>query len=159
MTPSYLSRRVIVDRFSLLNHLIWQIQQLPLHYQEIFFADSRNVHTAEACLRRALEALFDLGRHILSMGFGLPAASYRDIATHLAEREALDEGEEKLFVQMAGYRNRLTYVFHEVISAELFRVCVEDLEDLATIRSALQRWIRDNPHRIDNPLTDADGQA
>ena len=159
MTPSYLSRRVVVDRFSLLNHMIRQIQQLPLHNEEIFFADSRNVHTAESCLRRALEALFDLGRHILSKGFGLPAASYRDIATHLAEREVLVEGEEKLFVQMAGYRNRLTHVYHEVNSAELYRVCVEDLEDLATIRSAFQRWIRDNPHRIDNPLTDADGQA
>ena len=66
MTPGYLSRRVVVDRFSLLNHMIRQIQQLPLHNEEIFFADSRNVHTADSCLRRALEALFDLGFHILS---------------------------------------------------------------------------------------------
>ena len=158
MTPTYLSRRVIVERLSLLNYLIGQIERLPLHDEDAFFADSRNVHTAESCLRRALEALFDIGRHILGKAYGVPAGSYRDIATQLAEKELLDKGEEKIFVQMAGYRNRLTHVYHEVSPAELYRVCGEDLEDLATIRSAFQRWIRDNPHRIDNPLTDADGQ-
>lgn len=84
MTPTYFSRRVIVERLSLLNHMIGQIQRLPLHDEGAFFSDSRNVHTAESCLRRALE-------------------------------------------------------------------------DLASIRSAFQRWIRDNSHKIDNPLTDADG--
>lgn len=159
MTPSYLSRRVIVERLSLLNHLIGQIERLPLDDEDAFFADSRNVHTAESCLRRALEALFDIGRHILGKAYGVPAGSYRDIATLLAEKEVIDKGEEGIFVQMAGYRNRLTHVYHEVSSVELFRVCVEDLGDLASIRSAFQRWIRDNPHRIDNPLSDADGQA
>lgn len=158
MTPTYLSRRVIVERLFLLNQLIGQIERLPLHDEDAFFADSRNIHTAESCLRRALEALFDIGRHILGKGYGVPAGSYRDIATLLAEKEVLDKGEEKIFVQMAGYRNQLTLVYHEVSSAELFQVCVEDLGDLASIRSAFQRWIRDNPHRIDNPLTDADRQ-
>ena len=158
MTPTYISRRVVVERLSLLNHLIGEIERLPLHDEDAFFADSRNVHTAESCLRRALEALFDIGRHILGKGYGVPAGSYRDIATLLAHKEVLDRGEEKLFAQMAGYRKRMVHVYHEVSSAELFRVCVEDLGDLTFIRSAFQRWIRDNPHRIDNPLTDADGQ-
>ncbi len=131
---------------------------MPLHDEDAFFADSRNVHTAESCLRRALEALFDIGRHILGKGYGVPVGSYRNIATQLAEKEVLNKGEEKIFVQMAGYRNRLTHVYHEVSSAELFQVCVEDLGDLASICSAYQRWIRYNPHRIDNPLTDTDGQ-
>ena len=158
MTPTYLSRRVIVERLSLLDGMFSQIQRLPLHDEESFFADSRNVHTAESCLRRALEALFDVGRHILSKAYGIPAATYRDVAILLAEREVLDEGEEKIFVQMAGYRNRLIHFYHEVSPAELYRVCVEDLGDLASIRSAFQRWIRANPHKIDHPLTDANGQ-
>jgi uncharacterized protein YutE (UPF0331/DUF86 family) len=157
VTPDSLSRRVIVERLAVLDHMIRQIQRLPLHDEDSFFADSRNVHTAESCLRRALESLFDIGRHILAKGLGIPAGAYRDVARQLAEQEVLNEGEEKILLQMAGYRNRLTHLYHEVSAAELHQVCVEDLADLASIRSAFQRWIRANPHKIDQPLTDTDG--
>ena len=157
MTPDSLSRRVIVERLAVLDRMVRQIQRLPLLDEDSFFADSRNVHTAESCLRRALESLFDIGRHILAKGLGIPAGAYRDVARQLAEQEVLNAGEEKILLQMAGYRNRLTHHYHEVSAAELHQVCVEDLADLASIRSAFQRWIRANPHKIDHPLTDTDG--
>lgn len=157
MTPTCLSRRVIVERLLILDRMIRQIQRLPLHDEGSFFADSRNVHTAESCLRRALESLFDIGRHMLAKGYGIPAGTYRDVSGLLAEQGILNEDEERLLRLMAGYRNRLTHHYHEVSAAELYRVCVEELGDLATIRAAFQRWIRNNPHKIDHPLTDADG--
>ena len=157
MTPDSLSRRVIVERLAVLDRMVRQIQRLPLLDEDSFFADSRNVHTAESCLRRALESLFDIGRHILAKGLGIPAGAYRDVARQLAEQEVLNAGEEKILLQMAGYRNRLTHHYHEVSAAELHQVCVEDLADLASIRSAFQRWIRANPHKIDHPMTDTDG--
>ena len=157
MTPTYLSRRVIVERLSFLDQMVRQIQRLPLDDEGSFFADSRNVHTAESCLRRALESLFDIGRHMLAKGYGIPASTYADVAKLLAEQDVLDEGEEKLLRQMAGYRNRLTHLYNEVSATELYQICTEDLGDLAAIRSAFQRWIRDNPDRIDQPLTEADG--
>ena len=158
MTPSLLSRRVIVERLALLDQMIKQIEQLPLLDEDAFFADNRNIHTAESCLRRALEALFDIGRHILAKAFGIPSATYRETAVQLAEQDVLDKDEGKILAQMAGYRNRLTHLYHEVGPAELYQVCAEDLGDVASIRSAFQRWVRANPHRIDHPLTDSDGQ-
>ena len=159
MTPTYLCQRVIVERLSILNQMIRQVQRLPLHDEGSFFADSRNVHTAESCMRRALESLFDIGRHMLSKGYGIPAGIYRDVARLLAEQGILDEGEGKLLQQMAGYRNRLTHFYNEVSAAELYRICTENLDDLTKIRAAFQRWIRDNPNKIDHPLTDADGSG
>ena len=102
MTPDSLSRRVIVERLAVLDRMVRQIQRLPLLDEDSFFADSRNVHTAESCLRRALESLFDIGRHILAKGLGIPAGAYRDVARHLAEQEVLNAGEEKILLQMAG---------------------------------------------------------
>ena len=159
MTPTCISRRVIVERLLILDRMIRQIQRLPLHDEGSFFADSRNVHTAESCLRRALESLFDIGRHMLAKGYGIPAGTYRDVSGLLAEQGILNQDEERLLRMMAGYRNRLTHHYHEVSAAELYRVCVEELGDLATIRAAFQRWIRNNPHKIDHPLTDADGSG
>ena len=159
MTPTYIARRVIVECLSVLDRMLRQIQRLPLHDEGSFFADSRNVHTAESCLRRALESLFDIGRHILSKGFGLPAGTYRDVAKLLAEQGVLDEEEEELPRQMAGYRNRLIHRYHEDSDAELYRTCVERFGDLTTVRVAFQRWILDNPQKIDRPLTDANDNS
>lgn len=71
MTPTLISRRVIVDRLDLVDSLLQEIRNLPLKERNTFFADRRNIWAAESCLRRSLEALFDLGRHILAKGCGL----------------------------------------------------------------------------------------
>ena len=71
MTPSYISRRVVTDRLAMIDDMLQEIRALPLGDRAAFFADRRNIWTAESCLRRSLEALFDLGRHMLTKGFGL----------------------------------------------------------------------------------------
>ena len=70
MNPGSLSRRVIADRIAWIDDMLREIRALPLGDAQAFFGDSRNVWAAESCLRRALEALLDLGRHILAKGFG-----------------------------------------------------------------------------------------
>jgi hypothetical protein len=62
MTPGALSKRIIVDRLALVDALLSEIRLLPLADRQAFFADRRNVWAAESCLRRCLEALFDVGR-------------------------------------------------------------------------------------------------
>lgn len=156
MTPSLIVLRVVLDRLSLLDRMLRQIQRLPMQDEAAFFADSRNVYTAESCLRSAPESLFDIGRHILSKGFGDPTSTYREVAQLLAEHGVLDGAEEEMLKLMAGYRNRLIHRYHAVSDAELFRICVDHLGDWATIRAAFQSWVRDNPHKIDRPLTAAD---
>ena len=52
--------------------MVSEIRALPLSDKEAFFSDRRDVWAAESCLRRALEALLDLGRHILAKGYGIP---------------------------------------------------------------------------------------
>jgi hypothetical protein len=71
MTPGSLSKRIILDRLTWVDRMVLDIQSLPLGDKQAFFEDTRNLWTAESCLRRALEALFDLGRHILAKGFGI----------------------------------------------------------------------------------------
>ena len=85
MTPDRLSKRVVSDRLSWVEQMIREIRALPLEDQETFLADRRNVWAAESCLRRGLEALFDLGRHILAKGFGLGVGEYKEIASGLGD--------------------------------------------------------------------------
>jgi len=69
---------------------------------ESFIKDSKNLAAAESYLRRALEALLDLGRHVLAKGFGIVVAEYKEIGVKLAEQGVLDEHGRQLMRQMAG---------------------------------------------------------
>jgi Uncharacterized conserved protein len=148
MTPSKVSRRVVADRLAWVERMVAEIRALPLADRDAFFADRRNLWTAESCLRRALEALLDLGRHILAKGFGIGVSEYREIAVRLEEQQVISSDEAALLRTMAGYRNRLVHFYHEVSSEELYEVCAHRLDDLEQVLAAYRRWLQDHPERL-----------
>jgi uncharacterized protein YutE (UPF0331/DUF86 family) len=148
MTPSKVSRRVVADRLAWVERMVAEIRALPLADRDAFFADRRNLWTAESCLRRALEALLDLGRHILAKGFGIGVSEYREIAVRLEEQQVISSDEAALLRTMAGYRNRLVHFYHEVSPEELYEVCAHRLDDLEQVLAAYRRWLQDHPERL-----------
>jgi uncharacterized protein YutE (UPF0331/DUF86 family) len=152
MTPTAVSKRVVADRLDLVDSFLREIRSLPLQNQSQFFADRRNVWAAESCLRRSLEALFDVGRHILAKGFGSGVSEYKEIPLQLQEKGVLTETEAKLLTVLAGYRNRLVHFYHEVSALELFEICSRQLGDLEVIRNAYRRWMKDHPEKVDSSL-------
>lgn len=81
MSPGKANQRVIADRLAFVAGMVKDIQLLSLATLSEFKADRRNVAAAESCIRRALEALFDVGRHILSKVFGSAVTEYKQVAT------------------------------------------------------------------------------
>ena len=81
--------------------------------------DPRNVAAGDSYVRRALEALMDLGRHILAKGLGRVASEYRDISRQLLAGGVIDEETSQRMSDMAGYRNRLVHFYDEVTPREL----------------------------------------
>ena len=96
------------------------IKDLPIQDKDEFLQNPHNVAAAESYLRRALEALFDIGRHILARKFAYPAAEYKEIASGLFEKRILSRKDADLLRQMAGYRNRMVHFYHEISAEELF---------------------------------------
>jgi uncharacterized protein YutE (UPF0331/DUF86 family) len=92
MLPGKLSKRVVVDRLAWIDRMMSEIRALPLETQSDFLSDSRNIWAAESCLRRALEAMFDLGRHILAKGYSLGVTEYKEIASDLFSKKILSAG-------------------------------------------------------------------
>jgi uncharacterized protein YutE (UPF0331/DUF86 family) len=149
MTPSFIHRRVITDRLALIDEALADIRALPLTDRSVFFADRRNIWAAESCLRRALEALFDLGRHLLAKGHGRGVSEYKEIAIVLAEVGVLAGPEAAILRLMAGYRNRLVHYYHEISANELYAICTAELGDLEVVAGSYRRWVAAHPERID----------
>lgn len=152
MTPGTLSRRVVADRLAWVERMIGEIRSLPLTDRDAFFADRRNLWTAESCLHRALEALLDLGRHILAKGFGTGVSEYWEIAIRLEEQAVLSPEEAALLRILAGYRNRLVHFYHEVSPEELYEICSQRLTDLEAVASAYRRWLGEHSEWLNERL-------
>jgi uncharacterized protein YutE (UPF0331/DUF86 family) len=152
MTPGQVSKRVIADRMAWVERMVGEIRALPLDDEEAFFGDGRNAWAAESCLRRALEALLDLGRHILAKGLGQGVSEYKEIATRLREYEVLSDAEAALLLKMAGYRNRMVHFYHQISPRELYHICARDLGDVERVLQAFKRWAREHSAQLDDTL-------
>lgn len=127
------------------------LKALPRQRYEDFVADQRTVAAAESYLRRGLEALLDLGRHILAKGFGRGVAEYKEIPAALAEQGVLGREVADLLREMAGYRNRLVHFYNEVSARELYEICTVRLGDIERVLTELVAWIDARPDLVDRP--------
>jgi uncharacterized protein YutE (UPF0331/DUF86 family) len=145
MTRSKVNGSVIVEKTAWIRRMLADLRDLGLEDREGFLADKHKQAAAESYLRRALEALFDIGRHILARKFGAMAAEYKDIARLLFENRALTQKEAVLLRLMAGYRNRLVHFYHEVGPAELFEICAKDSTDIQKILNRMIKKAMEEP--------------
>jgi uncharacterized protein YutE (UPF0331/DUF86 family) len=152
MTPALLRAQVVAERSAWIRKMISQLKGLPLESYEVFYSDPRNMAAAESYLRRCLEALLDLGRHLLAKGFGQAVSEYKEIARVLKENEILDEEGHLRMVKLAGYRNRLVHYYQEISNQELYEICTDRLGDIEGLLAILLKWIAKHPDKIEGSL-------
>lgn len=152
MTPTGLREKVITERVGWIARMLADIRALPLDDAKAFADDRRTLAAGESCLRRALEALLDLSRHLLSKGLGIGVAEYREIPQRLAEAGVLSPAEAELLGQMARYRNRMVHFYHEVSAQELYELLTARLGDIETLTASLTRWVAAHPDMVDRSL-------
>jgi uncharacterized protein YutE (UPF0331/DUF86 family) len=149
MTPGKIRTAIVAERVAWVRKMLEAIRNLPLGSYEQFREDPRTPAAAESHLRRALEALLDLGRHILAKGFALAPAEYKEVADELGKIGVLSEEDRALLRQMAGYRNRMVHFYHEVSQEELYYICSRQLSDVEHVCEAMLQWLNEHPEKMD----------
>jgi uncharacterized protein YutE (UPF0331/DUF86 family) len=152
MSPSKISEKVVAERLAWIEDMVAGIRALPLADLDAFMQDPRNAAAAESYLRRALEALLDIGRHLLAKAFDMAASEYKSIPRGLREAGVLTEGEADLLRQMAGYRNRLVHFYDQITTEELYTICARQIDDVLLIAYRLRDWIASHPDMVDRSL-------
>ena len=113
MVISNLNMKLIEDRLGFINKAVTKLKKLARLDQKDFL-EGDTPAIAESYLRRSLEAVFDIGRHIIAKTPGKGIVEYKEIAESLAERGVTTKGHAERLRLMAGYRNRLVHFYHEV---------------------------------------------
>lgn len=139
MTPGQVDLKVVADRARAVRRMVAQLRALPAASLEEFTADFRSPAAAESLLRRAIESLLDMARHLLAKGHGIGALEYREVARVASERGLVRDSEMRdRFVEIAGFRNRLTHFYDEVTPADLREILIRDLGDLEQLATELE---------------------
>jgi uncharacterized protein YutE (UPF0331/DUF86 family) len=129
MVISNLNTKLIEDRLGFINQAIAKLRKLS-YLDEKEFLDDDNPAIGESYLRRALEAIFDIARHIIAKTARKGLVEYKEVADALGEQEVISEGQAEKLRLMAGYRNRLVHFYHEIGDRELYSILKNNLSDI-----------------------------
>jgi uncharacterized protein YutE (UPF0331/DUF86 family) len=149
---SKVSAKVVTSRLAWIQEMLAGITALPMESETRFTQDPRNAAAAESYLRRAIEALLDLGRHLLAKGFGQAVSEYKEIANALHEAGLLTAEEARLMRDIAGYHNRLVHFYDEISTTELYHICVAEAADVERLADKLARWVKEHPEQVNDAL-------
>ena len=119
MDISRLNLNKIQKEISLIQEFLVEMRSLSELSEEEFLSDRRNPAAAESYLRRSLECVFDISRHILAKTYGFKELEYKKIARELGRKRIVDSEFARTLIKMAGYRNRMVHLYNEVTPSEI----------------------------------------
>jgi len=140
-----MNKLLLQNRLALIKDYLFQMKRLEKKPKEVFWEDKDLVAAAESYLRRSLEAIFDIGRHIVAKTGGTELSSeYKSIAKGLGDRGIVSQELQAKLLQMAGYRNRLVHLYHMIDSEELYEILRQDLADIENFVIEINDYINQN---------------
>lgn len=142
MVISSLNISRVLELIRYLEGCLLELRPFSAMEKEEFLSDRKNPPFVESYLRRSLEVVFDISRHILSKTYGFKEIEYKAIAKEMGKKCIISENLANELYKMAGYRNRLVHFYKEVTSEELFEIVKNHLKDFDQFSKEIVSFIR-----------------
>ena len=142
MVISSLNTARILELLRYMESCVQELKPFSMMTMQEFLSDRKNPPFVESYLRRSLEAIFDVGRHILSKTYGFKEIEYKIIAKELGGRGVVTKELSDALFAMAGYRNRMVYFYKEVTPEELYHILVDNLKDFDRFAKEIVTFVR-----------------
>jgi len=138
-----LNKEVLRTRISYIEDSLRSLERFKGMPFNEFHSNPDNFRIAFYDLHRALEAIMDIGSHILSRISGARPASYKDIPRLLEKHKIIPHGfANNQLIKMAGYRNRMVHFYGEISEQEIYNIIQEELQDFYTFCSHINEVLR-----------------
>lgn len=132
-----------VDLDKLRNHMdhvrgnLRRLREIATRGRDAFLADEITSTASTHYLQTSIEAVIDIGNHIVSReGLGIPR-TYADTLDLLVDHAILPEEHRKSFRAMVRFRNRAVHLYDEIDDAEVFDILENHLGDLDIVIGAM----------------------
>ena len=104
-------------------------------------SDILNTSTAERLIHVTIEAMLDIGSHIIaSESLGDPS-EYREIFILLTKNGILPKQKEKNFLDLAGLRNRIVHLYEDIDHKLLHKALRTELDDMELFIKAIVKYL------------------
>ncbi len=141
MVISRLNLNKINENLNLIVVLLQKLRGFSHLSLKEFLSDERNPAAVESFLRRCLEAIFDIGRHILAKTYSFKSLEYKEVAIELGNKGIVSKKYSQTLLKMAGYRNRMVHFYKEITDEELYNLIKKDLDDIERFLVEIQHFI------------------
>lgn len=139
-----LNQEVLRTRISYVEDSLRSLERFKGISYEQFHSNADNFRIAFYDLHRALEAILDIGSHILSRIPGARPSSYKDIPRLLEKNKIIpSDFATNQLTKMAGYRNRMVHFYGEITEKEIYHIIQEELADLHTFCAYVEKILRE----------------
>lgn len=142
MVISSLNTQRILDLLRFIETCLDELRPFSGMSEAEFLSDRKNPPFVESYLRRCLEAIFDIGRHILAKTSGFKELEYKVIARELGEKGIITRELSDILVLMAGYRNRMVHFYREVTPPELHTIVTSNLTDIERFKKETVAFLK-----------------
>jgi len=132
---------VIRRRLEVLSEHLRILERIAQYEQREFLADPEHYGSAERFLQLALEALLDMGSHVIAEeGLGTVNQS-RDIPRLFLEHGYIDAALEERWLRMIGFRNILVHAYLELDRERVYEVLQNGLNDIRALQGMFSQFL------------------
>jgi len=136
-----INRQVINERLAYIDAMLARLKQYQLLSEQALRADEQRYHAALYELQTCLEAMTDIGNHLVAaMGFRSPQ-DRGDIFAILAEEGILSTALAGRLVTAVGMRNVIVHGYLGVLLPLVHRTIQENLGDVAAFCQAIVQFV------------------
>lgn len=134
-------REVLRKRIQHLNDCLAILERARRYTFAEFAFDPERYGSAERFLQLAIEALADMGNHIIANRELGTVDSYSDIPHLLWEAQLITGEQREVWIRMTGFRNILVHGYLEVDREIVYNVLQKNLSDLRSLRDAFAQLL------------------
>lgn len=132
---------VVLTRIDKIRECVKKLETFGLLGEESFLKDASACDSAERNVQIAIQAVIDIGNHIVAdMDFGTPK-DYKDIFHLLAHAGVISKPLSEKLISMTGLRNVLVHDYLEVDLRLIYRIISTELGDFEEFISAALKLI------------------
>ncbi|MCL4385117.1 MAG: DUF86 domain-containing protein [Actinobacteria bacterium] len=112
---------IIKERIKKIEEAITELKQIRMLPKQNFFNEKRIQYASMYAMIIGIEAICDIGNHILSKYFNRAAETYKDVILLLGECKVIPEDFSQKSSKMADFRNILIHLYLKIDTEEVYK--------------------------------------
>lgn len=139
-------RTIIQERLKKLEEQLTLLRELQRVPQEQFIVNPRDHVYALHLLQTAIQAVIDIGTHLVaSLNLGR-LEEYRDVARLLAQEKIIPEDLHPKLEKMIGLRNLIIHEYLRIELDKIYQIIQHNLDDLMGFAKHIQAFLERSTH-------------